>query len=368
LISRSLAILLAAPPLAVAAAILLVAAVGVARTSNAQMDAVVSVDAIIDDDGDTIADNTATVVEPVDGCISAGQGALFDIDVVIEGVANISGFQADLLYDPSVLKVNAIDYGFLLSSTGSGVLDFGSDTPDTDGEVLLSAAMFNLLSIIGADGDGVLARVSLQAIGPGTSPLDIADVKLSDPDGNSILPVDGNNFYAGPINDGAVAIDTACPADSDGDGVPDGSDNCPLAPNPTQSDADGDGLGDACDNCPYWPNPTQALPPWFVPPGDSDCDGWTDADEGVIGTDPGKLCADTSVPDDEDPDLWPPDFDDNQVINISDVGKLLPPTFGTTVPPMSPRRDIVPNGVINISDVGKILPPLFGKTCGLLGP
>jgi hypothetical protein len=35
--------------------------------------------------------------------------------------------------------------------------------------------------------------------------------------------------------------------DSDGDGVRDGSDNCPYAPNADQADCDGDGAGDACD-------------------------------------------------------------------------------------------------------------------------
>ncbi len=35
--------------------------------------------------------------------------------------------------------------------------------------------------------------------------------------------------------------------DGDGDGAPDGCDNCPAAANPNQSDADGDGLGNACD-------------------------------------------------------------------------------------------------------------------------
>lgn len=38
--------------------------------------------------------------------------------------------------------------------------------------------------------------------------------------------------------------------DSDGDGVPDDRDNCPV-PNPEQLDEDGDGRGDECDPCPF---------------------------------------------------------------------------------------------------------------------
>jgi len=58
--------------------------------------------------------------------------------------------------------------------------------------------------------------------------------------------------------------------DSDGDGIFDGGDNCPLVPNPDQTDTDGDGVGDACDNCPEVYNPNQA---------DIDSDGVGDACE-----------------------------------------------------------------------------------------
>lgn len=46
-----------------------------------------------------------------------------------------------------------------------------------------------------------------------------------------------------------VPVDTAGP-DSDGDGIPDATDNCPDDPNPDQSDYDVDGEGDVCDDDP----------------------------------------------------------------------------------------------------------------------
>jgi len=56
--------------------------------------------------------------------------------------------------------------------------------------------------------------------------------------------------------------------DADGDGVPDASDDCPLAPDPLQADADRDGRGDICDACPLAPDPGQR---------DEDGDGTGDA-------------------------------------------------------------------------------------------
>ncbi len=87
---------------------------------------------------------------------------------------------------------------------------------------------------------------------------------------NDIVVEPSGNFYAtGSVDDvwdhnqaTAVYADDmvvikyspATGVDTDGDGIPDSSDNCDETPNADQTDTDGDGLGDACDACVSDPN------------------------------------------------------------------------------------------------------------------
>jgi len=94
-----------------------------------------------------------------------------------------------------------------------------------------------------------------------------------------------------------------------------------------------------------------------VPGGDNDDDGdgYSNFTEAYLGTNPDLACGENA---------WPPDFDSNQVINVTDVFQVLPPNLGTTVPSPTPfRYDLSPNGVINTTDVFKVLPPHFGTSC-----
>jgi hypothetical protein len=83
------------------------------------------------------------------------------------------------------------------------------------------------------------------------APLGFADMQVT----NSAPPAGYAQYRPGTNASIAFRIETAI--DSDGDGVLNGSDNCPNDANPGQEDTDGDGIGDACD----------APPP---PDGDSD--------------------------------------------------------------------------------------------------
>ena len=142
-------------------------------------------------------------------------------------------------------------------------------------------------------------------------------------------------------------------ADNDDDGQTDEGYGTPLT---TFADQDGDTVVDCVDpnvdtDGDGIMNPTDT---------DDDGDGVRDVDEGKIVTDSLQGCDDGSGYDD-----WPPDFDANKVINVTDVFQVLPPVFGTSIgqPSFNKRADIHPNGVINSIDVFRVLPPVLGSGC-----
>jgi hypothetical protein len=118
------------------------------------------------------------------------------------------------------------------------------------------------------------------------------------------VTVNGNLYVtaalaAATVPTGAALGSTA--TDTDGDGIPDATDNCPTVANPDQADADGDGVGDLCDNCVNAANPIVpggpiaflAANPWATLSGgqrDDDHDGYgnvCDAKFTTVGTNVG---------------------------------------------------------------------------------
>lgn len=180
-----------------------------------------------------------------------------------------------------------------------------------------------------------------------------------------------NNSSGFPILDamGIIAgeVDTRPVPDINGNGVIDDCD-----------DTDGDTIKNVPDNCPLWSNTSQAMPPFPVPTGDAECDGFPDtipttgnvlAAENHLGTDATVMghCAATTGPSQRDneppPDRWPPDFDDSGIANGQDL-LTYSAVFGKQQGDSgySSRFDLSNDNKINGNDVLKFA-PFFGKTC-----
>jgi hypothetical protein len=224
--------------------------------------------------------NTATSLGPVEACVSTTSGSSIAIDLFITNVTDLLGWTGDILYDPSLISITNINVRMFQAADGrSNVFNASDPTPDTDGTFYASAVDLNAPPYQDS-GSGVLARITISALAPGVSDLIISSPALTNVNGQPIGDTDGNGIFEGSIFNAEIAIDEPCPGDSDGDGLLDVRDNCPLVYNPDQMDSDGDHIGDACDadgdndtipdaldNCPLAPNPGQA---------DSDGDGLGD--------------------------------------------------------------------------------------------
>jgi hypothetical protein len=206
-----------------------------------------------DDHGDDAA--TATPI-PTDGTPTGG---------MIGHGADLDWFR--FTADPQ--RVYAIEVR-ALTSPDSGLVGGSLYAPDA-----LSYLGFTGWSYGGPSGNGDWARVLYYV------PADAA--------GDYYVAVQGYSYTAG-LYEVRVLLGPGSPGDFDGDGVPDGIDNCPTVYNPDQIDSDGDGIGDccdpdspdqdgdgvadSCDNCPTVYNPGQL---------DTDGDGIGDACEFVLG-------------------------------------------------------------------------------------
>jgi DNA-binding beta-propeller fold protein YncE/subtilisin-like proprotein convertase family protein len=126
--------------------------------------------------------------------------------------------------------------------------------------VSASGTPVELFRDIGGDGDNftntVLDDQCATAVADGAAPFTgcywpqepLAQLNGESSAGGWLLQVhDDNMGDQGSIVSWQVHLCEAAVADSDGDGVPDETDNCPSIANPGQEDADGDTLGDVCD-------------------------------------------------------------------------------------------------------------------------
>ncbi len=197
-----------------AVAVLILSAAAAATPTLAQSNTAITVGIDTDATG-----NQALSLGAIDGCRLVQQGDTFQVDVFAKGIPapsgffdGISGFAFNFKYDPNVINVTAIDANLMLAGGGTrDPFEVTNPLPDTDGNFRADEAD---LSQRFESGDGVLARLTLLAVGPGVSPLTLGDDASSDADGiPDVLGAAGRPQYnISEIDNAEIGVGQACSA------------------------------------------------------------------------------------------------------------------------------------------------------------
>jgi hypothetical protein len=114
--------------------------------------------------------------------LTAGRGQ-FPVDVIVDDVANLGAFQFTLSYDAALLQFVDVHEGAFLGSSGR-IVDC------LDPRVEPGSVVFVCVTLgpnpPGSDGSGTLATVTLNALGTGTTPLQLGGLTLAQPDAQRI--------------------------------------------------------------------------------------------------------------------------------------------------------------------------------------
>lgn len=175
------------------------------------------------------SDNTATSLGVRDVCIKVSSGDKFDVDITIDGARGLAAWEGYLSVDTSVVSVVDRDVQLLLSSpAGSNTFDISESVPEGPGDDGLYRVGGAIITDppIGVDGPGVLARLTIEAIGPGLATLSLKPVQteagrpvgavLTDVDSNRLGDSNDDGLFDGPTLDAAIAVDQDCPTDAGG--------------------------------------------------------------------------------------------------------------------------------------------------------
>ncbi|MCK4789070.1 MAG: hypothetical protein KAV87_35340, partial [Desulfobacteraceae bacterium] len=114
-------------------------------------------------------------------------GATFGINVRVDDVTNLGGFQFDIGYTPAIVTVentSDVTLGSFLGSTGRTVTAVGPSIDNTAGKVTFGAFSFGAAA--GPDGSGLLATIKFTVQSQTAGTLDLNNVILTDTSANPI--------------------------------------------------------------------------------------------------------------------------------------------------------------------------------------
>jgi len=118
---------------------------------------------------------TVSVDPPVIWDPAMGPGTLFTVDIVVDHVENLWGYQFGLSFNPKVIQGVSVENGPFLGSAGGTVSMYpGHGFDNTEGTLGLFGACLNPISSL-PTGGGVLATVTFEVVGYGKSSIVLGD-------------------------------------------------------------------------------------------------------------------------------------------------------------------------------------------------
>jgi hypothetical protein len=169
------------------------------------------------------AGNTATALGAIDQCVSVQRGDTFSVDVFVTDVTNLLAWEAYFSFDGSIVNVTDRDVKlFQAANANSDVFDASESLPSSGGLYRLGAIDFGQPASPDS-GSGVLARLTLEAVGAGISPAILTTIDanndgrpdlgtmLKDPEETPLGDSDGDGFFDGPVFNAQIAVDRDCP-------------------------------------------------------------------------------------------------------------------------------------------------------------
>lgn len=212
--------------------------------------------------------NSETSLGAADGCVSVDTGDTFDLDIFVSDVHNLVHWELYFTFDPSIVRLIDADMRKFLNGTGSRVKTQWDEV--SAGRHFLGAVD---LRDAPESGSGVLARLTFEAKGAGTSDAEIFyfdfdgdgdddfGPRLTDSEGVALGDVTGDGVFDGPTHHALIAVDESCDSETPTPTLP---------PSPTPPPGGGTAPPDT-------PPPPDDLPvpgdPTFEPPDDGSASG-----------------------------------------------------------------------------------------------
>jgi hypothetical protein len=114
-------------------------------------------------------------------------GAVFVVDVVVDDVVDLGGYDFTVAYDPAVVHVQSVALGGFLGSTGRTAAPLGPNVDNAAGSFTFGG--FSYGAAAGANGTGTVAEVTLQAMAAGSTDLTFTKAQLTDTQAQALGPL-----------------------------------------------------------------------------------------------------------------------------------------------------------------------------------